>query len=174
MQDLTAAEACQELGGIAGTTLATLRATGVIAGDQVGRTVRYQAADVAQLRDAPAPPAEPAWIVRLGRSRFSEVDDRWIGWDESWSEGRKREAARQWWRIADPDRYVGQTLVATVAQWAVGAWRIAPGGKIHFGLASFQVDSHPDPGAWIGSRFPISGGPVVLHWPPKSGRSRPS
>ena len=167
METLTAAETREVLDGIAGTTLATLRKTGVLEGEKIGREVRYPKEAAEALASARTAPNTPALIVRLGEPSWSEEEDRPLGWGSSEirTEMQNADAARRWWRIANPESYVGQPLVATVAEWVVGAWLIT-GGRQHYGLSEFFIEADPVIRAeWIGSRVPLKRGPVVLRWP---------
>lgn len=144
---LSATETAHRL-GITLPTLRRVAATGLLTVERIGRTSAYDEAEVDAL--AAWPPVQPdrgaAIVVRLTEPAKAQREERMIGWNQAWDETTKREAARQWWTVADPQAQVGKALVAVVARRAVGAWLITGyeqdrGGSVAFRLADVTPEA---------------------------------
>lgn len=108
-----------------------------------GGATLYPAEQVEHL--ANLPPARittPAIAVRLGIPQSADDESpqlrKWRGWSERWDTSTKADAARMWWRVADPDALIGGTLIATVAHFVVGSW-IITGATVESGQVRFDI-----------------------------------
>lgn len=159
----TANETAEVL-GIAHRSLTRLAKTNIVPNGISGRQTLYDANAVEELRARPPQPgnAGGALVVRLAEPRYDGAEGRWIGWNEDWEPAIKREAARKYWQVPDPDELIDCALVAAVAGWTVGVWRIAGYKRYPGGIYEFEVgDASPRMLADWGSRhLKIPRGPV--------------
>lgn len=110
-------------------------------------------------------PNSPALIVRMGAP--GESNGRLIGWSEDYSDLEKRDAASRWWRVRDPESWVGLPLLATVAEWVVGTWCIVSAKKNEFGYVEFELaESEELAKLWRHKRLKIPNGATgAIPWP---------
>lgn len=165
-QSYTTAEVEMQL-GINRPALKKLVACGLLPeGTREGRVIRYPSAPVDALSMWEAPPTNGggALVVHMGTPARDPWADRWIGWNEEWSEATKREAARGVWQIADPDARVGRALVAAVSTFTVGAWLITgyiPGRYTAFELAEITPDEVRRD--WENKRIEVKPGSLISY-----------
>lgn len=106
-------------------SLLRLRESNLIPSWKAGRETRYDRATVEELASWRAPVKHGlARNVRLGLPERDLWEDRMVGWDEEWSPEVKREAARKYWDVKDPEPLIRAALVATCVGFVVGVWKI--------------------------------------------------
>lgn len=163
----TAAETAAEL-GLTARALGTLREVGLVSATPEGTALRYERAEVDALKRRSAPPddAPTALIVRLGVGRFDKGEKRWVGWRSGWPDERRADAARRWWRIAQPESYTGRALVAVIGEWVVDVWSIT-GGRSLRGMSEFHLSNANEEqvAAYSDKRIKLGPGPVVMRFP---------
>lgn len=161
----TAAEAENRL-GVSEPTRQRLARMGLLVPEQVGRKRLYSASEVDRWASAKPAPAESALIVRLGLEGQDD-DGRKIGWGADYSQDERREAARKWWRIAQPETLIGSPLVAAVSDWALEAWVISGALVNSWGFSEFELEEDEEVSArWRGTRLYIPNGIVgAFRWP---------
>lgn len=147
----------------------TLNKCAMLTPQRLGTALIY---DEGQLRafkkryDEPADDTCPAWIVRLGAPDAGTSDDPrdWTGWSEAWSADQRRQAVSCWWRVAAPDSYKGDALVAMVDRFVVGVWEIR-GGRSADGYAAFELGEPTKRQrlAYADRTLKLGRGPVILH-----------
>ncbi|GAA2843226.1 hypothetical protein [Leucobacter komagatae] len=169
----TGTKIAQDL-GVSGDQVTRWSATGVLRSiGEVGTAVIYKAQDVKRLSSAQranltVTDALPdAVLVRLGVPS-EEPDGRWMGWHESWDEEKKRDAARQYWRVKNPAARISSALVALVGPLVVGVWNIEDAAidptrrKTVFVLGEATPDQRK---AYENHWIELSGQAPVRYWP---------
>lgn len=167
----------QRVLGVAPRERAKLEKTGIITPvGAVGGATLYDARTIEQLAacaDASIEP--PAVAVRLGVPQSADDEwpnldigspyhRAWRGWSESWDEETRANAARMWWRVADPDRFRSGLLLALVAQFIVDAWRIR-GATVEDGYVAFTLEqSQRDRERLRFTRLSLGRGALVKSW----------
>lgn len=109
------------------------------------------------------PPVEPphpaALVVRVAEAK--QVDPRveerdYIGFSTELSKEQLEEALRGWWRVREPDQWVGELLVATISGFVCAVWRITDYEVFQGVLVRFTVEK-PKPkdraNSFIGHRL---------------------
>ncbi|MBY4569029.1 hypothetical protein ACN95_03215 [Gordonia sihwensis] len=155
---------------ISGPSVDALIDSGVITGAiQVGRT-RAVPADVAdRLLAIPLVDKHPPiLIVKVQAMRPDESDPRpWQGWNPAVAgdDPDQLEAVRKYWRVANPDNYLGERMAVTTAGFIHAIYRIN-GYRTHPGnLRAFDIelDTSDEAKELMQQRFsPKSGGTVEL------------
>lgn len=102
-------------------------------------------------------------LVKLGLPEVDPLEPtRMKGWDDTWPEAVKREAARKYWEVRSPASLEGAALIATVLGFVVGIWRIV-GYESARGGVVFDIASPTEPmiADWRDRRLPAERG--ALH-----------
>lgn len=145
-------------------SLLKLRSSNLLPSVVVGREVRFDQPIVDELaaRKPPPPGHGRALLVKLGLPDKDPYEQRMLGWDESWDEQTRREAARKYWEVRDPDHLQGAALVAAVVGFTVGVWGIVGYERARGGVA-FEIGSPSEPmlADWHKRRLPAERG--ALH-----------
>lgn len=173
IDELLIGKQVEERLGVSKRTLATLTSAGFLHPRPLGTALVYdptevQALELLKSQRPVSNEAPPAWIVRLGPP--GREDD---GHPLGWLVGREDnvDAARKYWKIADPEAAEGSALVALVGPLVVGVWNISL-GILHpqlgpTGRAEFEVDdaTADQVEAYSNRWLNLGRGPTTLRWP---------
>jgi hypothetical protein len=180
---LSATQAREQL-GISPQSLAKLDACWLLRPVQKsGSLWLYEQRQVDVLRDSRPVEKHPAALcVRLGSPMKPPSGEPalrdYLGWQESgdedhppWTSIQKADAARQFWDVKDPDRFVGSALLGSVSEWLVGIWNIDgwqshPGSSRLSALVSPATDEQNK--VFKGRRLWLGQGPVAIPLEPNA------
>jgi len=104
--------------------------------------------------------------VRPARQDDDDQDREYMGWHARLSPAQQADGVRGWWNVRDVDSWDGALLVATIAGFVVGVWRINGHETVTGTRHRFEVEpvSSDDEEAafYLGHRMPPVRGGVTL------------
>jgi hypothetical protein len=121
-------------------------ASELIAAEAAGRAFAHgraiftwvEAIAALEARRRPADTSIPALNVKVRAARWSDDEDRYIGWHARLTEDQLELAIGRWWAVRDADAVKGAALVATIGGWVVAVSKIV-GVETNRGQRSFRL-----------------------------------
>lgn len=111
--------------------------------------------------------APRALIVKVKAAQRVEGDDReYMGWHASLTPQQQADGVRGWWAVRNVEEWEGALLVATIAGFVVGVWRIAGYESLQGKLHRFEVKevdgTDREASFYLGTRMkPVRGGVIL-------------